>query len=93
MAQPIAAHQDTGTGVGLDAVTRREIGGAVGPDDLPVGAGQDAAGEPRAVDSSAENIDHPAFAIRSASEVPDIGKLGMNVEDGLVGNEFHDHLL
>src|SRR4051794_36908889 len=91
MTQPIAAHQDAGAGVGLDTVTRGEIGSAVRPDDLPVGARQDAAGEAAAFDSSADDIDHPTLAIRRAPEMTDVGKLGMNAEERLVGYEIHAH--
>jgi len=90
MTQPIALDQHAGTGVGLDAVARGEVGGAVWANDLPVGAGQDAALKLRPVDPAADDVDHPPVAIGCVAEMTNVGELGMDVEDRLAGDQAHD---
>ncbi len=68
--------------VGLDRVARLDVGGAIGAHDLPVGAaGQDAAGQPRALDPAAEDRDDAPLAIGRGAEIQDAGQLGMDRED------------
>src|SRR5262245_14376765 len=40
MAQAVAAHEDAGPIIGLDVISRLEIGNAVRPHDLPIRTGQ-----------------------------------------------------
>ena len=66
----------------LDRVARAKVGDPIGPHDLPVGAREYAPVEPWALDPAAENVDHPAFAIRCVPEMSDICELRVDGENG-----------
>src|SRR5262249_44636119 len=91
MAQAVAGNEDARAVRGLDRVARLEMRDAVLADDLPVGAArQDPAVEPCAVHAAAQNVDDAALAIGRVAEQKDIGKLGVDAEDGLGREHYCD---
>jgi hypothetical protein len=71
--------------IALDRVAGAQVGNAIRPHDLPVGAArQDAAGKPRAFDASAQDVDHAAVAVRRRAEMEDVGQLRVDAEDWVV---------
>src|SRR5438067_687430 len=85
--QSLASHQHAGAGLGLNTVTGGKVGGAVLPHDLPVRAWQNAALELWPLHLAADDIDDPALTVGRTPEMPDVGELGMNLEDRLAGDD------
>src|SRR5262249_56834494 len=84
VSQALAGDHDEPAGRRFDRVTSLDIGSTVSADHLPIRApGQDPATQLRPADGAAEDADHAALAIRSASEIGDGIKLGLNRENRL----------
>src|SRR5262245_33120360 len=87
--QAFTIDHDKGSGIGLDGVSRLDVGGPVAPDDLPIRATwQNPAGKLRASNRAAKNADHPPLAIRRLTEAGDGLELGVDCEDWLFAQHY-----
>src|SRR5215470_14046459 len=82
MTQPIAADQNARATLRLDDVTRLNVGGPVGANDLPIGAArQDATVQLRTFNTPLKDLDHAPFAERGAAHTENVGKRGVDAEN------------
>jgi hypothetical protein len=84
MTQTLAVHEDASSRFGLDRIARANIGDAVKPPDLPIGAARKNPTLQAPLDTSARNIDHPAFAIRRPAEIQNLRELGVDPKNRFV---------
>ena len=80
-AQAFVLNIDQGAGIAADRIARHHLDRAVRPDDLPVrAAGQDFAGEPRAMHFAAHDVDDAAMAAGRLAQVLDRSHLRLDGE-------------